>query len=99
MALQLLVAAGLATQLLLWLFDLQDLGIYAGVIFLVALLNSCGLRVLTLCTQVGGMFHLAGVLLLILIVPLMATQHQPASFVFGHFETAQAESAGITNYV
>lgn len=76
----------------------QDLGIYGAVIFLVALLNSCGLRVLTLCTQAGGMFHLAGVLLLVLIVPLMATTHQPASWVFGHFESAQAESVGITNY-
>eukprot|EP00882_Tetradesmus_deserticola_P027411 GHRQ01030331.1.p1 GENE.GHRQ01030331.1~~GHRQ01030331.1.p1 ORF type:complete len:181 (+),score=18.42 GHRQ01030331.1:157-699(+) len=28
----------------------------------------------------------------------MATQHQPASWVFGHFEAAQAESVGITNY-
>jgi amino acid transporter len=77
---------------------LQDLGIYGAVIFLVALLNSCGLQVLTLCTQAGGMFHLAGVLLLVLIVPLMAKEHQPASWVFGHFETAQAESVGITNY-
>jgi amino acid transporter len=77
---------------------LQDLGIYGAVIFLVALLNSCGLRVLTLCTQAGGVFHLAGVLLLVLIVPLMATTHQPASWVFGHFESAQAESVGITNY-
>jgi amino acid transporter len=76
----------------------QDLGIYGAVIFLVALLNSCGLQVLTLCTQAGGVFHLAGVLLLVLMVPLMATEHQPASWVFGHFETAQAESVGIMNY-
>lgn len=88
----------LLVKLLLLPVDLQDLGIYGAVIFLVALLNSCGLRVLTLCTQAGGMFHLAGVLLLVLIVPLMATTHQPASWVFGHFESAQAESVGITNY-
>lgn len=76
---------------------LQDLGVYAGCIVFVALLNSCGLKVLTLCTQLGGMFHLAGIVLLALIVPLMATQHQPASFVFGFYEKEHAEEVGIVN--
>lgn len=80
----------------LYLF-LQDLGVYAGCIVFVALLNSCGLKVLTLCTQLGGMFHLAGIVLLALIVPLMATQHQPASFVFGFYEKEHAEEVGIVN--
>jgi hypothetical protein len=77
----------------------QNLGIYGGIIFLVALLNSCGLRVLTLCTQLGGMFHLAGIALLALMVPLMATQHQPASWVFGYFEAGIAQESGIMNYL
>jgi hypothetical protein len=77
----------------------QNLGIYGGIIFLVALLNSCGLRVLTLCTQLGGLFHLAGIALLALMVPLMATQHQPASWVFGHFESEIAQESGIMNYL
>ncbi|KAF8069535.1 BAT1 [Scenedesmus sp. PABB004] len=76
----------------------QDLGVYGGCIFLVALLNSCGLTVLTLVTQLGGMFHLVGVTLLILIVPLMATSHQSAGFVFTKFETQLAIDSGITNY-
>lgn len=75
----------------------QNLGIYGGCILTVAVLNSCGLRVLTLCTQLGGIFHLVGIPLLVLMVPLMATQRQPASWVFGHFEKAQAEAAGIIN--
>lgn len=70
---------------------------YGGCIFVVALVNSAGLRVLTLCTQLGGFVHLLGVALLAIIVPAMATQHQPASFVFTHFETAQAEASGITS--
>lgn len=78
---------------------MQMLGIYGGIIFLVALLNSCGLRVLTLCTQLGGMFHLAGIALLALAVPLMATRHQPASWVFGHFEWTVAQDSGIMNYL
>jgi hypothetical protein len=56
----------------------QDLGIYGGVIALIAILNSTGLRVLTCCTQLGGVFHLAGIVLLALMVPLMATTRQPA---------------------
>lgn len=75
----------------------QDLGVYAGCIFVVAVLNSCGLRVLTMCTQLGGIFHLAGIALLAFIVPLMATEHQPASFVFTYFEKQHAEDAGILN--
>lgn len=78
---------------------LQMLGIYGGILFLVALLNSCGLRVLTLCTQLGGIFHLAGIALLALAVPLMATTHQPASWVFGHFEWKVAQDSGIMNYL
>lgn len=77
----------------------QDLGVYAGVIFVVAVLNSCGLSVLTWCTQLGGVFHLAGVALLALIVPLMATEHQSASFVFGYFERQAGEDVGIINPV
>jgi len=53
--------------------------------------------VLRLCTQFGGILHVFGVVLLILGVPLMATEHQPASWVFGHFETSQAAAAGIVN--
>jgi hypothetical protein len=34
---------------------------------------------------------------LALAIPLMATQHQPASWVFSYFETAQAEAVGIVN--
>lgn len=52
---------------------------------------------LTLCTQAGGVFHLAGVLLLVFIVPLMAKAHQPAKWVFTWFEHEQAEASGITN--
>lgn len=76
---------------------LQNLGIYGGVLLLVSLLNSGGLRVLTLCTQLGGIFHLAGIALLALMVPLMATTHQSASWVFRHFETGPANDAGIFN--
>lgn len=76
---------------------MQDLGIYAASLFLIAVLNSSGLRVLTLCTQLGGIFHLLGIALLALMVPLMAKEHQSASWVFGHFESAQAEAVGITN--
>lgn len=33
----------------------------------------------------------------VFMVPLMATQHQPASWVFGSFETAAAVDVGIVN--
>ena len=45
------------------------------------------------------MFHLAGVLLLVVVLPAIAPVHQSASWVFTHFERAQAESVGITNPV
>lgn len=78
-------------------FCLQELGIYTCCLFFFALVNSCGLRVLTVCTQIGGIFHLVGITLLIFMVPMMATQHQPSSWVFGHFEKAQAMDVGIIN--
>eukprot|EP00775_Hariotina_reticulata_P000773 gene773-1085_t len=77
----------------------QHLGTYAGCLVLVALVNSGGMRLLTLCTQAGAAMHLAGITVLAIMVPAMATQHQSAKFVFTHFEIAQAEEAGITNYV
>lgn len=60
--------------------------------------------VLTACwhcvlQQIGGMLNVVGAVVLLIVVPAVATQHQPASYVFGHFERAQAESVGITNPV
>jgi hypothetical protein len=43
------------------------------------------------------MWNLVGAVVLMIILPSVATSHQPASYVFGHFERAQAESIGITN--
>jgi hypothetical protein len=76
---------------------MQNLGIYGGVLVLVSLLNSGGSHLLTLCTQLGGVLQVAGLALLALMVPLMATSHQPASWVFGHYETGPANKKGIFN--
>jgi len=64
---------------------------------LVALVNSGGMQVLTLCTQAGAAVHLLGITVLAVIVPAMATQHQSAKFVFTHFETPEAYEEGIVN--
>jgi hypothetical protein len=49
--------------------------------------------------EFAGIWNLVGAVVLAIILPAVATFHQPASYVFGHFETAQAEAAGITNPV
>jgi hypothetical protein len=38
-----------------------------------------------------------GAVALSLILPLVATQLQPASYVFGHFEVSHAEGKGINH--
>jgi hypothetical protein len=53
-----------------------------------------------MCLQeFAGMWNLVGAVVLMIVLPAVAVSHQPASYVFGHFETAQAEAIGITNPV
>ena len=74
-------------------------GIFAAVMFVVAALNSAGLRILTLATQVGAVFHLVGVLLLVVVVPAVSPTHNSASFVFTTFYADGGIESGIPNYV
>jgi hypothetical protein len=92
------VVINVATGVVIYL-SMQALGVYTGLLVLSSTLNSCGLGVLTLLTQAGGLFHLAGVLLLVVVLPAIAPSHQNASWVFTHFERAQAESVGIISPV
>ncbi|GBF99453.1 amino-acid permease [Raphidocelis subcapitata] len=75
----------------------QYFGIFAAYILLNAIMNSLGLAWLTLLTQIGAFFNIAGVVLLCLVVPIVAPRHRSAKYVFTKFDTRGAQGVGITN--
>lgn len=77
----------------------QMYGIYVAWCLAATAANSLGDKVNIRMNEFAGIWNLVGAVVLTIVLPAMATSHQPASYVFGHFETAQAESAGITNPV
>jgi amino acid permease (GABA permease) len=57
-----------------------------GVILVVhGLLNTFGVRLVALLNNVSVWWHLIGVLIIVAVLIIVPTHHQPASFVFGHF--------------
>lgn len=89
------MASGLNGKEPLELNEKHHFGLFAAFIVANAIVNSAGLAVLTFFTQVGAVFNVAGVVLMCLVVPLVAPKHQPASWVFGDFETQAAKDVGI----
>lgn len=72
-------------------------GIYCAWTLAAAIANSLGDELNIRLNQLGGMLNLVGAVVLAVVLPAVATEHQPASYVFGHFERAQAEAVGITS--
>ncbi|XP_050132756.1 amino-acid permease BAT1 homolog isoform X4 [Malus sylvestris] len=71
------------------------IGIHAGILFLHALINSLPISYLSLFGQVAAAWNVAGVFLLMILIPCVATERASAKFVFTHFNTDNGE--GISN--
>ncbi|KAB2624228.1 amino-acid permease BAT1-like protein [Pyrus ussuriensis x Pyrus communis] len=71
------------------------IGIHAGILFLHALINSLPISYLSLFGQVAAAWNVAGVFLLMILIPCVATERASAKFVFTHFNTDNGE--GVSN--
>jgi len=57
-----------------------------GIILVVhGLLNTFGVRLVAVLNNISVWWHLIGVLVIVGVLLIVPTHHQPASFVFGHF--------------
>jgi amino acid transporter len=63
----------------------KTIGIYAAILFSHGLVNTFGVRILKYLNNVSIFLHSVGVTVLCIAVLAKAPTHQPASFVFGHF--------------
>ncbi|MGH3435075.1 MAG: amino acid permease [Sciscionella sp.] len=69
-----------------------------GIILVVhGLLNTFGVRIVAFLNNVSVWWHLLGVLVIVLVLLIVPTRHQSASFVFGHF--ANGTGWGAVPYV
>ena len=67
----------------------------AGVLLVAGLLSSMPSNTLAKVSAVSVMWHTVVVVTLTLIIPMLATSYQPASFVFGKFYDVTHSQAGI----
>ncbi|KAL9665290.1 hypothetical protein QQ045_020705 [Rhodiola kirilowii] len=73
------------------------LGLHAGILFLHALINSLPISYLSFLGQLAAAWNVLGVFLLMLLIPLVATERASPKFVFTYFNTDNGE--GINNKV
>ncbi len=59
--------------------------ILAAVLLVHGLLNQFGIRLVALLNDVSVWWHITGVLIIVGVLAFVPSHHQPASFVFGHF--------------
>lgn len=63
------------------------IGFHGGLLFLHAVLNSLPITWLSLLGQIAAGWNVAGVFILMILIPLVAKERASASFVFTHFNT------------
>jgi amino acid permease (GABA permease) len=71
-----------------WGFDTRPwhtIVLFAAILALHGLLNSFGVTIVSLLNNVSVWWHIAGVLVIVLVLAISPSHHQSASFVFGHF--------------
>jgi amino acid permease (GABA permease) len=74
--------------------------IYAGILALHGLLNTFGVQVVAFLSDVSVWWHIGGVLTIVLVLAIVPTHHQSASFVFTQFVNKTGFSGwGSTVYV
>lgn len=73
-------------------------GVYTACLVLVGLVNSIPEDWIAGWTSAGAWAHYIGAALMTVLVPLVATSHQDASWVFTSFDPAPAAEVGIESY-
>ena len=71
-----------------WGFDTRPwhtIVLFAAILVLHGVLNSFGVRLVALLSNVSVWWHILGVLLIVLALAIAPSHHQSASFVFTHF--------------
>ncbi|MEW5316728.1 MAG: hypothetical protein WDW38_008079 [Sanguina aurantia] len=76
----------------------QLLGVYAGCLLLTACVNSCSFSVVSYLTEFGGIWHIIGAVLVIVVIPALTTEHQSAKYVFTKWQPEIVQdNLGIEN--
>ncbi|XP_008781624.1 amino-acid permease BAT1 homolog isoform X2 [Phoenix dactylifera] len=72
------------------------LAMYVGLTVIWAILNTFALEVIAFIDIISIWWQVIGGLVIVIMLPLVALTTQPASYVFGHFQTAP-ETTGISS--
>ncbi|KAB5538154.1 hypothetical protein DKX38_015687 [Salix brachista] len=75
------------------------IGIHGGILLLHAALNSLPISVLSFFGQLAAAWNLVGVLVLMILIPLVATERASAKFVFTHFNTDNGDGINSKPYI
>ena len=68
--------------------------IYAVVLLVHGLLNQFGIQLVALLNDISVWWHILGVLIIVAVLAFAPSHHQPASFVFGHFNNGTGLAVG-----
>ncbi len=69
--------------------------LFAGILVLHGLLNSFGVRLISVLNNVSVWWHIAGVLIIVAALAFTPARHQSASFVFTHFVNNTGWGSGL----
>jgi amino acid permease (GABA permease) len=69
--------------------------LFAGILVLHGLLNSFGVRLISVLNNVSVWWHIAGVLIIVAALAFTPAHHQSASFVFTHFVNNTGWGSGL----
>ncbi|XP_039019572.1 amino-acid permease BAT1-like [Hibiscus syriacus] len=72
---------------------------HGGILLIHAILNSLPISVLSFFGQLAAAWNLLGVVLLMILIPSVATERASAKFVFTHFNTDNGEGIGSKVYI
>ncbi|XP_073154069.1 amino-acid permease BAT1 isoform X2 [Henckelia pumila] len=73
--------------------------IHGGILFLHAILNSLPITWLSFFGQLAAAWNVLGVFVLMILIPLVATEKASAKFVFTHFNTDNGEGISSKLYI
>ncbi|KAJ9708283.1 hypothetical protein PVL29_000374 [Vitis rotundifolia] len=72
---------------------------HGGVLLMHAILNSLPISVLSFFGQLAAAWNIVGVFVLMILIPLVATERASAKFVFTYFNTDSAEGINSKAYI
>ncbi|XP_044488024.1 amino-acid permease BAT1-like [Mangifera indica] len=72
---------------------------HGGILLLHAIINSLPISVLSFFGQLAALWNLLGVVVLMILIPTVATERASAKFVFTHFNTDNGDGIGSKVYI